>query len=337
LQTFAADIGPALNGIMGLKSQVPYNSLIANITIDTAYYDNGTIIPAAQMLLQQMSLAGNGQYLQFDSGANILYQQFAPPSQALELNLADVFVDNLNAVWWGNGSFMPDSDGDGIPDAIEAQLGSNPSLRDSDGNGVSDLVEYRTKGKPCNDPNCAAAGRDQYAICAGFSPVTDASGNVTFSSTSNDGLNDCEKFLMSANPATYNTNGDLVPDFFAFRFGLPIQPGTSAEAFADPFRDGIENYQKLKLGLPLQVSAASLSNGFLQRSLSLTQTSSSPTGVSCYSLTASHVALASPTDTIRVMMVQNAAVAQDKPFMLFAEAPVSGGAVQFSPSDFKSK
>ena len=82
-------------------------------------------------------------------------------------------MQNVNGLWWDDGRFMADTDGDGLPDLIEAQFGSDPSNPDSDGNGVSDFVEYKTKGNPCNDSLCRASKRDPYALCAGYGPVTD--------------------------------------------------------------------------------------------------------------------------------------------------------------------
>ena len=35
----------------------------------------------------------------------------------------------------------PDTDGDGLPDAGEYALGTNPTARDSDGDGLSDDAE----------------------------------------------------------------------------------------------------------------------------------------------------------------------------------------------------
>jgi len=336
-QQFTADLQPVISKIMDLKNNPTLSPFIAGISLNTAYYFNTAQAPNANAvtLLQQMANAGSGLFIQFASGQQILYQQFAPPSRNVLNELADVFVENENGVWWDNGQFMLDSDGDGLPDLIEQQFGSNPNLKDSDGNGVSDLVEYRTKGHPCNSATCAPSGRDTYAICAGFSPTKDASGNVSFASSANDGLNDCEKYLLSGNPQSFNSNGDLIPDFFSLKNTIPIQPGNSNVALADPFGDGITNYDKVKLGLPIQVSNKQLS-AFDARTSTLV-TESSTGGINCYHLTVENVALASPQDKIKVYVVQNNSLIQNKAFLMTAEKTMNdqGRTANFVAGDFK--
>jgi hypothetical protein len=336
-QTFSTDISPVINNIMNLKNDPVLGPFIANITMNTAYYSNGTQLVGAVQLLEQMANAGNGQYLEFDSGANILYQQFAPPSRDLRNQLVDVFVDNTNAVWTSDGQFALDSDGNGFPDYLKRQFGANVNLADSDGNGVSDLVEYLTKGKPCDAANCAATGRDPYAICDGFSPVTHPDGTVTFSSSTNDGLNDCEKFLLGADRNTYNSNGDLIPDHYALKSGLPVIPGSSGTAFSDPFSNGLNNYTKVKDGYPVQVSLNTVSGFFDGRVTTLVQETSSSPNTDCYHLTVSQIALAGSNDKFNVMLVQNPAGVLNKPFLVQASGYSGGpgGVLKLQPSDFK--
>jgi hypothetical protein len=334
-QTFATDISPVISQIMGLKTSPTYGPYIANITLNTAYYYNTTPDVAGETLLQQMATQGNGLYVQFGNGQNVLYQEFTPPSRDVVNQLADVFIENENAVWWDNGQFMADSDGDGLPDLIETQLGSNPYLADSDGNGVSDLVEYRTKGTPCQDAACKPSNRDPYAMCAGFSPVTSAANIVTFGSSANDGLNDCEKYLLGGVVGSFSSNGDLIPDEYAFKNTLPILPNTANVAFSDPFGDGVSNYDKLKDGLPIQVSDKVLYN-FTTRSTELTIESQPSPQVTCYHLHVSHVALSATANTMKVMVVQNGAGIQDKPFLMISEKTVdaSNNEADFVATDF---
>lgn len=333
-QTFNDDISPVINNLMNLKNDPTLGSFIGNITLNTAYYFNSTSDASALSLLQQMASAGNGTFIQFGSGQNILYQQFAPPSRQVVNQLADVFVQNENAVWWDDGRFLADSDGDGLPDLIEMQMGSDPHKRDSDGNGVSDLVEYRTKGKPCNDATCQAANRDPYAICSGYSPITGADGSVSFSYSAGDGMNDCEKFVTGGTVANFNTNSDLIPDQYAYFNALPILPGTANTAFADPFGDGVSNYSKLKLGLPISVSKNSLLN-VRSRSTNLVVESQPSPDVTCYHLTVNNVALSATDNTIKIMIVQNGSTLQDKPFLMVSEKSMGlSAAVSFQASDF---
>lgn len=335
-QQFTTDLKPVVDNILNLKNSTTLGPYIANISINTAYYYNANTAPTAEAvtLLQQMANAGDGLFIQFGGGQNILYQQFAPPSRNVLNQLADVLVENVNGLWWDDGQFMLDTDGDGFPDYQETELASNPSVRDSDGNGVSDLVEFRTKGKPCDEATCSAVGRDPYAICAGYSPAMDAAGNITFASSSNDGLNDCEKFLMNGNAQSFNTNGNLIPDLFAVKNTLPIQKGSANVALEDTFSDGMSNYSKLKLGYPIQVSSKQLVD-FEPRSSSLTVESVTAT-TTCYRLTVDNIALSSNTNKIKVYVVQNSSTIQNKPFLMTAEKSLDSQlSATFQVEDFK--
>jgi hypothetical protein len=333
-QTFATDISPVISSIMNLKNNPVVGKYISNIVLNTAYYFNAVSDASAISLLQQMSAAGNGLYIQFGSGQNILYQSFVPPARNIVNELADVFVQNENAVWWDDGRFLADTDGDGLPDLIEQQFGSDPNVKDTDGNGVSDLIEYRTKGKPCSDAACLPANRDQYSFCAGYSPTTDVNNRVTFSSSANDGMNDCEKFIMGGLVSNFNSNGDLIPDLYAVINTLPILPGTANTAFADPFGDHITNYSKLKLGLPIQVSTSAIP-GYLSRTTSLTPETSPLLNSTCYHLVVNNVALTATANTIKVMVIQNGSTLQDKPFLMYAEGAVGDNTgITFVNSDF---
>ncbi len=335
-QDFTKDIEPEITKLKNIKYDVVLSQYVGQVTLSTAYYFNDTEQVAASSLLQQMATAGNGQFIKFAAGQNVLYQQFAPPSRNVINHLVDVFIENVNATWWDDGAFRADSDGDGLPDSEELKQGSNLYSRDSDGNGVSDFVEFRTKGRACDAPGCAAAGRDKYAFCAGYSPVTDANGRVTFASSSNDGLNDCEKFVMGGQLGLFSSNGSMIPDLFALKSGLPIIPGSGGSATADPFGDKITNYEKIKLGLPVQVSRRALTN-VEPRDISLTVESQPSPQVTCYHLQAGHVATsASDNNLIRIMVVQNGSTIQDKPFLKKAERTLSSDqTVEFVESDFK--
>jgi hypothetical protein len=331
-QTFSSDLGPIIAQLMALKTDPTLGPYVGNISLNTAYYYGATdpSDPAVITLLQQMATAGNGLFVNFGGGEQILYQEFAPTQVNLQNYLADVFVENKNAVWWDNGVFMLDSDGDGLPDLIETQLGSNPYSADSDGNGVSDLVEYRSKGMPCASSSCSHAQSDPYSVCAGFNPVADSNGNVTFQSTSKDGLNDCEKYVLGANYREFSSSGSLIPDFLALKNSISIHPGNPQVAMQDPFGDGVTNYYKLKLGLPATASVQTLTN-FTQRSTALTVSSTPDPATLCYNLSVGNVALSAPRNTIRVSVVQNKNVGQDEPTLMISEG-VMGGNFQLNLS-----
>jgi hypothetical protein len=341
-------VKPALMQILGLKSDPKYSQFVSSITLNTAFYYNTASLPtdaavsATVDYLKQMALDGNGTF-QNSSGAQVLFQSFAPPIISLQSQLVDVFIENKNAIYW-NGLLMQDSDGDGIPDVLEAKMGSNPQLSDSDGNGVSDLVEGTISGQPCAASGCSQGGRNPFVICAGFNPQVDSTGLTKYQSTSNDGLNDCEKYVLGANYKSFNSSGSLIPDFMALKNGISIQPGNPYVGNAIPFADSLTNYSKLKMGLPLSAAVTDLTQykvrvTNLQLAPLPTDSSNPKSGnlaVSCYHINVSNIAVTGDANTIRVSLVMNSAVGQDKPYLKVAEARLPASlSAQLTDADFK--
>ena len=169
-QDFDIDLLPVIQAIMDVQDDPNYSKFISHITLNTAYYFGDTPSSEAISLLGKIADAGNGRYLQFGSGRNVLYQQFTPPHRLIKNQLVDVLVDNLNSRWWIDGTFRSDRDGDGLPDFVEIEMGSDPLKADSDGNGVSDFVEYKLRGVPCAGESCEAELAAPYAMCDGLDP-----------------------------------------------------------------------------------------------------------------------------------------------------------------------
>jgi hypothetical protein len=326
-----AQLQPVVTQLLGIRLQPGLGPFISGIELDTAYYFQNQEIAAAEVLLQQLAAAGNGQYFQFGEGADIAYSNFAPPNRDVRYAFQDAWVDNLNSGWWDDGRFLLDSGGGGMPDAVRGPLGGKTGLPDSDGNGVRDLVEYRTKARVCDATGCAASGRDPYAICDGLEPAVASDGSVSFPSTSKSGLNDCESFVLGASLDTFSTNATFIPDLIGFKNLLPILPGADLSQ-ADPFGDGVTNYLKLKRGLPLSVSQSAVSD-FLQRSSTLFHEDSADPDTDCYHLHVENVAVLGTANRIRVSFIENATLIDDKPVILSAEAPASPQTT-FAPEDF---
>ena len=325
----AADILAVVSTMQTLGQQ--NTDLVSGILLNTAlYYSNSPPLSAEQVaatsLLSSMATAGHGTLVSFGAGQLIDYSQFAVPLRNLRYQNRQVWIENENVVWEG-GKLVADSDGDGISDATERALGSNPFLVDSDGNGVGDGVEMALNGRPCQDAACAPGAKaNPYTTClslktaAGFYPDSDK-----------DGLNDCEELLIGSNGLNPDTNGDLVPDAFAFRHALnlvgPSQLGSS------PTTDGLTNYQKLMQGLPLLTPIAQLVQGYSTISYRRTLTSSTPSQ-DCYQIDVTSVPTLSRTDKVRVYLVDTTELILQKELVRKAEKTIVNGQVQFSGGDF---
>jgi hypothetical protein len=335
-QSFGTDLLPQISAIQSLKNDPVLGPYISDVVVNTAYYFSAMQNFAAASLLEQLANSGNGQFMKFGAGENVIYGAFAPPSRSVRQVLADVFVDTESAVWWKDGKLHLDSDGDGVPDSVETSLGSSGSKRDTDGNGVSDFVEYSLKGKPCQDGSCSASGRNPFSVCDGLRPTSDGAGGFTFPDTDKDGLNDCEEFNLKSDATKFDSNGDLVPDFIALKAGVPFIAGTDG-SFVQPQGDGLSNYAKIKKGLPIQVPSNKIGD-FKVRETTLTKVVKSAVGdKDCYQLTVDPVSVQGQDPLIRVYIIENTSIIDDKPKLRIAEGrvdPTKTNTIVFKEGEF---
>jgi hypothetical protein len=161
-----------------------------------------------------------------------------------------------------------DSDGDGLPDALERQLGLDPQNPDTDGDGLMDGVEVKAGLDP-KTPN----------VIQNCNALLD---------TDNDGLNDCEELVLGTSSCTGDTDGDGLPDLVEFLSGTnPLVP----EGDQDTDGDGVPNFQEVVDHTdPLTADLAFRSQyaygyGFTNSS------QSTPDGRTCYNVGASNVSL----------------------------------------------
>jgi len=157
-----------------------YTMVGNNPTLDAERY-------AARRILQDIAdhVDANSSEISFVNDLNLI-----PATRRYQLH--GFFAQNKNAVILTDNEVAPDSDGDGLHDDLERQLGSNISVADTDGDGLRDGIEYfKTSYDLLNyDAQCLGSiDDDDY-----------------------DGLNKCEENQMLTNETLFDTDKDGIPD-----------------------------------------------------------------------------------------------------------------------------
>jgi hypothetical protein len=159
----------------------------------------------------------------------------------------------------GTDPASTDSDGDGIPDGREIELGTDPANADSDGDGVPDRREASSGGKldPTNADSDGDGLSDGEELALGTNPASKDSDGFD---TIGDGLTDAQEVALGTDPNNFDSDGDGNPD------GYEVERGD------DPTKDGRPLYSKafdafvlddpISLLLPTGPVAKALGKGF---------------------------------------------------------------------------
>ncbi|MAA80331.1 MAG: hypothetical protein CL916_13840, partial [Deltaproteobacteria bacterium] len=165
--------------------------------------------------------------------------------------------------------FTPDSDGDGLNDIDENEIGTEPLLVDTDGDGISDFVEHSTGNDPINedtdgdglldgeedsnqngtidegetDPNNEDTDGDNCndGVELGINTFNFVSDPLLLD-TDGDGLNDCEEFSLRSDPLLQDSDGDGIDD------GDEVNIYGSDPSSTDSDNDGISDDVEALLG-----------------------------------------------------------------------------------------
>ncbi len=121
----------------------------------------------------------------------------------------------------GSDPTVTDTEGDGLDDYLESQLGTNPGLLNTDGDGVSDAYEV-------------SVGRDPLVI---EGPFTDSD---------HDGLHEAGEAQAGTDPLSLDTDDDGLLDGFEVRHGF--DPLVAGEESQDPDGDGLTNLEEQAQG-----------------------------------------------------------------------------------------
>ncbi|MCB0974708.1 MAG: DUF11 domain-containing protein [Actinobacteria bacterium] len=137
-----------------------------------------------------------------------------------------------------------DTDGDGLTDYIEGQIGTNPSNPDSDGDGLTDYEEViEEQTDPLNPDTDGDGVEDGDEVDAGSDPLDacdpDATdplcGTTTSVDTDGDGLTDEVEAAIGTNPTNPDTDGDGLTD------GYEVGTSNTDPLDIDTDNDGIED------------------------------------------------------------------------------------------------
>ncbi|GAA3650616.1 hypothetical protein GCM10022237_07980 [Nocardioides ginsengisoli] len=105
-----------------------------------------------------------------------------------------------------------DRDGDGLPDAEEAQLGTDPANPDTDGDGLTDGAEVHTHQTDPLDADTDDGGvTDGAEVTRGTDPL-DGKDDFPTTDTDGDGLTDAQEGQLGTDPANPDTDGDGLTD-----------------------------------------------------------------------------------------------------------------------------
>jgi hypothetical protein len=184
-------------------------------------------------VLSDMARSGQGEMVVQAPGA-LDFLAVDVANTGSRLVLREISVMNTNTLLRGKAP-VADSDGDGLSDAEEEALGTDPLNPDSDGDGVGDGIEKRLAAPGSEfDPLVPV----QFKECL---TLTDLTADHDL-----DGLNDCEEAVLRTDPYLVDSDRDGVPDLIEVRLGSnPL----SDDRLIDSDMDGIANGEEVRRGL----------------------------------------------------------------------------------------
>jgi hypothetical protein len=208
------------------------------------------IINANADRLEQMAALGGGNFRDFRNNEPINFLDFSFGQVRRSFIVKEVIATNFSAPP-GSPPDEADTDGDGLTDAREAGLRTDPHLMDTDGDGFSDGVEvyFRERGVDFNPTQVALP--DGGGLDKGCPPALRAE------DVDCDRLLDCDEQFIGTNANLADSDRDGVPDGVEWRGGTQ---GSSDDLDEDPDSDGLTSRAELRLHTrPLEVDTANLS------------------------------------------------------------------------------
>ncbi len=162
------------------------------------------VLDETEEMLKEMAFTGAGRFERFNSADAVTLDRIGLTKLSSLFEVKLLMVTN-RSVLPGLGEPNMDSDGDGIGDAQEQDIGTDHLVPDTDGDGIGDMVERLILFDPllADEPPSAC-------VAADGPPYTDRDA---------DHLNECEELLLGTDPSLPDTDGDGIPDWEELSFG----------------------------------------------------------------------------------------------------------------------
>jgi hypothetical protein len=150
-----------------------------------------------------------------------------------------------------------DLDADGLTDARERELGTNPRSVDTDEDGIPDARELELETSPIDADSDDDGVSDGTELTLGSNPVEgDSDGNGVEDGAEDqdhDGLTNAEEAELGTNPDEVDTDGDGLSDATEVELDLePLDADTDGDGLGDANEDadddGLGNARELELG-----------------------------------------------------------------------------------------
>lgn len=251
----------------------------------------------AKPLLESMAQLGDGLFMQFYGGDQIDFLSINYKSLAQPRVVRGLLAYDYSAVPAAQGADV-DTDGDGLADALETSLGTNPRMADSDVDGYSDSVEHARRAfgmnplDPCKPALVDVPGADPLAACDPQNPMNCdfqwANGARAYVDSDMDGLHDCEEKALGTNAVLADTDHDGIPDRIELILGLD---SLTWDYEGDLDGDGLANGREATWHLPSMLQQTDVATHARYR-YEQTEVASTIDGRPCYDFKIRHIKLA---------------------------------------------
>jgi hypothetical protein len=187
-------------------------------------------------LMRELANRGGGSFSEFVDNAGVAgmsLTQFDFSSPAALTVLKRLVVQPLRATRF-EGGWVPDSDGDGVPDDVEHDAGSSPYVADSDSDGFDDKFELDWR-----DAGFDVAVKD----LRGCDPVSPLTPGCVPRDTDGDGLSQFAEAFLGTEFTLVDTDRDGFADGLEVRAGL--SPTVKLDPATDTDSDGVTDAEEL--------------------------------------------------------------------------------------------